>query len=142
MEFLIFKKFNWTPLHFAVEKKKIDVVRLLLSNDRVNVNCKDFVFESSFLMWHKYGNCMPLHHAVYNQDIPMMKLLLSSPKIDVNCKNGDGMTPLHLACLENKIEIVKILLETKKVDTSIKSAIYFNNFNDGILCFFILIELH
>ena len=89
MGFLYIIFFHWTPLHFAVEQRKIDVVKLLLSNDRVNVNCKDFVFESSLLLWHEHGNCMPLHHAAYNEDIPMIKLLLTSPKIEVNCKDGD-----------------------------------------------------
>ena len=115
---------GWTPLHFAVERKRIDVVKLLLSNPRVNVNCKDFIFESSLVMWHAIGNCMPLHHAVHNQDIPMVKLLLSAPKIDVNCKDGEGKTPLHIAAELNNLEIVQLLIASK-ADPTIRAVSFF-----------------
>jgi len=78
----------WTPLHFAVEKRRTGIVKHLLSNSRININCKDFVFESTLIMWHEYGNCMPLHHAVMNGDLEIAELLLNSNGIDVNCKDG------------------------------------------------------
>lgn len=115
---------GWTPLHFAVEKRRLEVVRLLLRNERVNVNCKDVIFESSLVMWHTIGNCMPLHHAVHNGDVSMVKLLLSSPKIDINCRDGEGKTPLHIAAEMNNLEICKLLVVTHQADRSLRS-------NDG-----------
>lgn len=32
------ESFNMTPLHIAVENNHIDIVRLLLSNNKVNIN--------------------------------------------------------------------------------------------------------
>lgn len=124
---------GWTPLHFAVEQRRIGVVELLLSNPRVNVNCKDFIFESSLVMWHAIGNCMPLHHAVHNKDIPMVKLLLTAPKIDVNCKDGDGKTPLHIAAELGNIEIIQLLL-AHKADPTIRSVSFFFTMTEFLFC--------
>lgn len=83
---------GWTPLHFAAEKNQLEATKLLIENTRVNINCKDFVFESSRLLWHKNGNCTPLHHAVHNNNPQMVKLFLSNPKIQVNILDGENVS--------------------------------------------------
>mgnify|MGYP001026861130 CR=1 FL=1 len=44
----LFKVFQMTSLHTAVEKENIEIVRLLLSNEKINVNLQN-IFESIFL---------------------------------------------------------------------------------------------
>jgi ankyrin repeat protein len=112
---------GWTPLHFAVEKRRLDVVRVLLANDRINVNCKDVIFESSLIMYHAIGNCMPLHHAVHNGDLAMVELLIGAPRIDPNCKDAEGRTPLHIAVMKGNLEMVRLIRTHDLVDITIQT---------------------
>jgi ankyrin repeat protein len=102
-------------------------VRVLLANERVNVNCKDVIFESTLIMYHEIGNCMPLHHAIHNGDVAMAELLLSAPRIDVNCRDSEGRTPLHIAAAKNGVEMVRILRATGQADITIRA-------HDGVFC--------
>jgi ankyrin repeat protein len=115
---------GWTPLHFAVEKRRLDVVRVLLANERINVNCKDVIFESSLIMYHAIGNCMPLHHAVHNADLAMVELMLTAPRIDPNCRDAEGRTPIHIAVIKGNKAIVRALRGNRLIDVTIQA-------NDG-----------
>lgn len=69
----------------AIRFGHADIVKLLLSNGKINVNTKNkistFEFEMMFyLVFHE----APLHRAIEKDDIEMVKVLLSVKDIDVN----------------------------------------------------------
>lgn len=41
IEFMIL--FQGTPLHIAVEQNKIDIIKLLLNDKRININAKNWI---------------------------------------------------------------------------------------------------
>lgn len=51
MQFL-FKVFQMTSLHTAVEKENIEIVRLLLSNEKININLQN-IFEKKYFFIHQ-----------------------------------------------------------------------------------------
>jgi len=127
---------GWTPLHNAaryntydlvkvvsqaagdipstVARNHIDTVKLLLQEDKINVNITE----------NKNGNT-PLHLAIIFNNIDIVKLLLHDKNIDANVVNDEGDTPLHVATWYNHVDIVTSLLQEDKVDRNIKN-------NEGI----------
>jgi len=97
-----------TALHNAVLKNKLEIVKLLLAQDKIEVNIPNNEGKT------------PLYYAVLENKLEIVELLLKHQKIDVNLKNNIGKTPLYYAVLENKAEIVKLLLEHKKIDVNSK----------------------
>lgn len=41
--------FYLTPLHFAVRHNKIEIIKLLLNHDNIDLNAVDSVFHSTFI---------------------------------------------------------------------------------------------
>ncbi len=80
---------KWTPIHWAVYNKNIEIIKLLLAHPHIDVNLKD-----------SYGT--PLHRAIANnwlriipfgetatrvENIEIVKLLLDHPAVDVNAEH-------------------------------------------------------
>ena len=88
-----------TPLTFAVIKKNLEIVRLLLHASS-NPNLCD------------YNGYAPIHYAVHYEDMMLVTLLLTESviKVDVNSVGSDGCTPLTLAVIKKNLEIVRLLL--------------------------------
>src|ERR1700722_11774335 len=96
-------------LRSAAESGQEDVVKMLLVQDGIDVNMKDFEGQTPLLLAAKHG-----HDAV-------IKLLLARDGIDVNAKNWQGWTALTFAA-ENGYElVVKLLLAREEVDVYSKS---------------------
>jgi len=93
-----------TPLHFAVNRDNVDVVRLLLTSG-ANITAKD------------RSKATPLHLAVdHDSQLEMAKLLLGSVKVDVNAVDACGRTPLRKAIERRSRGIIELFLSSEKVD--------------------------
>ena len=88
---------GYTPLHVAVGKGNVEMVRFLVGQKGANVSAQD-----------EQGNT-PLYYAVKNKNLELVRILLQhGAKVDV--KNRNSVTPLYL-CIKNKgSEAMKNLL--------------------------------
>ncbi|XP_068687498.1 uncharacterized protein [Montipora foliosa] len=96
-----------TPLHKAVIRKDVPLVKLLLEN-KADVDIQGENGET------------PLHKAVTQKDVPLVKLLLEN-KADVNIRDWSGKSPLHKAVTQKDVPLVKLLLENK-ADVNIRDC--------------------
>ncbi|KAF7182640.1 hypothetical protein CNMCM7691_002301 [Aspergillus felis] len=88
------------------------VVKLLLANEKVDVNSRD-----------TYG-LTALSLAAENGHEAVVKLLLDTGKVDVNSRDSNGRTPLSLAAESGHEAVVKLLLDTGKVDVDSRDSEY------------------
>ena len=124
-----------SPLHLAIQSKRLDLVKILLDHEasilnsyrlygytaiKMAIEARDF--DSLKLMYQKYPCCLPnnseedgfsgfstFHKAVYEGDLELVKFLMG-PKTRLNCSNNEKMTPLHHAAQFGNLDILKILL--------------------------------
>ncbi|KAI5378255.1 hypothetical protein J4E82_002949 [Alternaria postmessia] len=96
-------------LHAAVLFKHIDVTKLLLDQDGLDVNSKDTYGLDNL------NQQTPLHLAADRGLEEMAKLLLAHPGIDVNSQNKSGETPLHAAAKKGYKEILVLLLARAEI---------------------------
>ena len=89
---------NWTPLHHAIESGHIDLVRILISEFHVNVNCVDSCGQT------------PLHYACVKGHRDMGRMLISDFQAVIECQDNSGKTPLELACEEGMTDVVRMLM--------------------------------
>ena len=108
---------------YAIEKENIEIVKLLLSSQKIDVNCIMLLYKLPNLY-----NETPLHIAVRNENVEIVKLLLSCKNIDpniywisylLNCCTSyrEEMTALYMAVKKENLEIVKILCLDPSIDT-------------------------
>ncbi|KAJ5068472.1 cyclin-dependent kinase inhibitor 2c-related [Anaeramoeba ignava] len=84
-----------SPIHFACEKKKIDVVKLLLKYG-ADINLKT--------------NFYPIHLACKSKPSPKIVKILIEAGADINCQSG--YTPLHVACgVKTYPKFIKFLIQ-------------------------------
>ena len=88
---------RYPPLFHVVSPQHLDVVKLLLEHDDIDVNAK-------------YENDTgPLHWAIAPDRLPMVKLLLQKGA-DVNARHYLGYTVLHKAADWGLLEFVELLV--------------------------------
>lgn len=91
--------FNNTPLDFAVDCNKKEIVALLIESG-ADVNRLN---EDGYA---------PIHKALRRDFLEIAKLLLLAKNADVNIRsNGNKWTPLHKAALDGHEEIVELLIK-------------------------------
>ena len=100
--------FGRTPLSLAAEYGAVDVAKLLLETDEVDVNSKELSYRT------------PLSLAAEHGREGVVKLLLETGEVNVNSKDIRGWTPLSLAAKGGQKGVVKLLLETGEVDVNSK----------------------
>ena len=113
-----------TPLHLAISSGNIEMVKLFLNHDDINIdskngggwtflhqvadkkrNLKEWTEIAELLL--KYGadinattedefKSTPLHLAVFRENYEMAKLFLNHDNININAEDNKGWTPLHL----------------------------------------------
>ena len=86
------------PMHQACNLGQIEVVKLLLNSENIDVNALDM------------NGKHPLHYACKSNRVDIVKMLLNSKNINTNPLYF-GMTLLHFACLTGSIAIVEVLLD-------------------------------
>lgn len=155
---------NKNPLHLAIEKGNIEIVKLLLQCEKIDINSLKIYKtygddDECYSNWLKITEQTPLHVAIEQNNIEIINLLLKNNKIDVNLLqtklNGtisfddfekwfdsDGsiytntrknidyfenkiekMSELHLAILKENIQIIKLLLSNRKIDVNLRYEI-------------------
>ena len=109
-------KSGWTPLGFAAQAGKAEVVKILLSHgadidkpDKITYYTKEF---------GKYQGITPLCHAVMNSHKDLVMLLIKSrANVDKKCILWNGksnLSVLQIAQVRRDLEFVKIL--SKKLE--------------------------
>ena len=98
------------PIHIAVERNKIDIVKYLIEKLGVDKNSKD------------YCGCTPLHYASSNKSLCIMKYLIAEQNVDPNITNNIGATPLHCLASSNQFdkEVLSYLINHPKVNKEAK----------------------
>jgi ankyrin repeat protein len=91
-----------TPLHHAVRRHNIEIVRLLAANQKVDLNAQNAARET------------PLHLAVRGWSLDIVRLLAQS--CDLNVRDAHGLAPLLCAIKLGHSEIVEYLAELPGID--------------------------
>lgn len=109
-----------TPLEYAIQLEKLDIVQLLLTNEKIDINGQQHI---SF----------PLLHAIKQNNIDILKALLSHKDIDINLSRHKyrGLymdskprgifksLPIVYAIDNKNTKAIKILLDHKDIDVYI-----------------------
>ncbi len=93
-----------TPLYIASYYGRVEVVKLLLSDSRTNIN-----------KTMQYG-ATPLYIASEKGHAEVVKLFLSDSRTDTNKTMHDGTTPLYIASYYGRVEVVKLLLSDSRTN--------------------------
>ena len=99
-----------TALIIASKYNYIEIVKLLLTNETINVNLQNSKLDTALILasWHGY--------------IEIVKLLLKIESINVNLHDDDRDTALMCASKYNYIEIAKILLENETINVNLQNC--------------------
>ncbi|XP_063448236.1 uncharacterized protein LOC134727779 [Mytilus trossulus] len=108
------------PLQIACYNNMIEVVRVLLQCDDVDIDLCDDNGCSSLYIATDVNKCdnngvSPLYIASQTGHVDVVKDLLQH-SADVNKCRNDGTPPLQIACYNNMIEVVRVLLQCDDVD--------------------------
>ncbi|KAK9380649.1 ankyrin repeat-containing domain protein [Kockiozyma suomiensis] len=97
-----------TPLHYAVSRERVDVVRRLVE-----------LYPAATRVRDKRGQ-IPLHRAAAIGSIPLIRLLVRDAKGPLNVADRDGWTPLFHASAEGRgdaaLELIRCDADTSVVD--------------------------
>ena len=116
-----------TPLHFAVQNSRNDVLNQLLCRPEINSNMPDAKGRT------------PLHYAAQYGREAALRVLLNCKDIIFNLQDNDGKTPLFLvvenefAQIETMLLVVKMLLKTLQNGVNIPD-------NNGQTCLHVAAE--
>ena len=92
----------------AVHNNDIDMVKVLLADERVNPNMAD-----------EHGRTA-LMFAAHNGHAPVVTLLLADERVDPNMANQHGRTALMYAAKKGHAPVVTLLLADERVGPNIK----------------------
>merc|ERR1712137_1071697 len=95
-----------TAFHWACIDGYIEIMKLLMSRDDLNINTQDINGKTPF-------------HAVCG-DIEIVKLLMSRDDLNINTQDIGGQTAFHLACKRGDIEIMKLLMSRDELNINIQ----------------------
>lgn len=88
-----------TLLHKAIIYNQYDIVRYLIKNHLILINCKN-----NFDLY-------PIHICVLKGDMPVLRLVARESKKHINKRDASDMTPSMHAAIEGKYEALKYLLD-------------------------------
>ena len=91
-----------TALMYAVQKKRLDMVVLLMNHKDIDVNIQE-----------KHYNTTALHKAIEANYSDIVTQLINDDRVDTSLRNGFNKTPLEVACDLRRIKCAKILREHK-----------------------------
>jgi len=91
-----------SPFHVAVRRVHLPAIRLLMDDERVNINLADHYEET------------PLHFAARWGHEDVVQMLLVEERLHVNCLDVCSYTPLHLAVDSGIVSMVQLMLEDER----------------------------
>ncbi|GME32758.1 hypothetical protein GTA08_BOTSDO12561 [Neofusicoccum parvum] len=97
-----------TPLAAAAVRGNVEVVRLMISSRKVNLESRDA------------DGRTPLALAALGGRMETLRLLLASGKVNLESKDADGRTPLALAAFSGSVETVRLLLNCKGIRVNVQ----------------------
>jgi ankyrin repeat protein len=101
-----------TALHVASSLGHYEIVKYLLTQEKIDVNKTDHSGTSAFdVAFTKKNN------------VEIIKLFISHKDIDVNRTDPDGLTPLSFAFVDNNEKMAKLLLQHKDIDVNKESRL-------------------
>ena len=116
-----------TPIHCAVRKGQLDVIRRLLGCPAIQVNLVDrrgcTVFQRACLGGNLSivktlleesefnGNLSPLHVAVLHGSVEVVRFLIQQDRNEVNRPTIEGFYPLHFAAARGDADVLRALVE-------------------------------
>jgi len=131
---------NQAPLFKACSTGNIEVIKILIEDERVNINEPAHFGETPFFIacqknrldivkilaslasvdmnQPNYAQETPFFTACLKGYLELAKFLASIEKIDVNKPSSKGVTPFWIACRNGSFEIVKHLAKEKRVDVN------------------------
>lgn len=110
---MYYPKYGVNPLLCAIMNNDVDVIKILVCDERVNLN-------AIFLTSDNYGDT-GLIYSIANNYSEIAKLLLNSNRVDINQADQKGNTALHVAIKHQNLDIVKFLLKQSTLNKSIKN---------------------
>ena len=102
--------YGGTPLILASNNGHLDVAKLLLNEEGIEVNKAKW-----------YDGTFALYLACHLNHFKIVEILLKRDDIDVNKREDDGKTSLYRASSDGHPDIVKLLLKSEKIDINIAS---------------------
>ena len=99
---------NWTCLMEAVFGRHVDLVDLLLSHPRIDVNVKNTNLGTA------------LHQACVSFNEAILHKILATPGLLLNEKNSRGETPIMIAVRFGRVGAVKLMVAKEQVDLDVK----------------------
>ena len=100
-----------TPLIYAINEGNLEIVRLLITKAKVNVNARD------------NNGCTPLYCAMYGSDADIVRELLNSTDIDINAQDvKSSQTALMVAAQNNSTHKFEMLIARENIDLSIEDS--------------------
>jgi hypothetical protein len=93
-----------TPLHYAIRRDNLAVIKTLLQYSNLDVNVQD-----------EWGYTS-LHRASWNGLVDIVQILLQHPSIEINLQAENGKTALHLAAEHGCANIIPLLLQHPTID--------------------------
>jgi len=89
--------YSWTPLHIACQNNNHNMVKMLMSEDRVNIDVNIFFFI-----------CFKKYNASIGE-------IINSSKMNINIMDTNGKTLLYCSLLSGNYEMFNILLEKENI---------------------------
>lgn len=112
------------PLHYAVDRNHVEVVKLLLSYSKTNVNATtNKGITAIYMAVHpRINDWSQVRMWIEENRVPILKLLLEQEDIDPNVQVPiTGTTALMAATSIGNVDAVRLLLNHPKIDTQIKN---------------------
>lgn len=100
-------------LHIASKYGNIEIVKLLLNDNRFDPNQKDDL---------EYFT--PLMYACIEGKIDVVKLLLNDPRVNINELDGSSLGCLFDCCINNDYELTELILTNENFNMEDHNTIY------------------
>eukprot|EP01126_Amoeba_proteus_P034299 TRINITY_DN3410_c0_g1_i3.p1 TRINITY_DN3410_c0_g1~~TRINITY_DN3410_c0_g1_i3.p1 ORF type:complete len:396 (+),score=85.05 TRINITY_DN3410_c0_g1_i3:162-1349(+) len=107
-----------TPLHCAALNGHTEVMKVMLADERLDVNCQNL------------DGFTALHLAVVNMQEKAVKILLLDPRINIGISNNSGQTAKQIAERKGDTNILQLFVMTDSSSTS--DFILYSNLLDDI----------
>lgn len=117
------------PLHIAIHKNNIEMAKLLLNSERIDLNFPQIELKSEILVNESYEKWEERRAPNENPTVENSYLWSDIPKkwISTLDENKNEKSPLYLAIELNNNKMVQLLLENEKIDVNMRNKLVTTN---------------